>query len=164
MRTVMYIIKGKIVWTLVMYIHRKHPGFYKKATGPDVLDRITINHDTEVIHRSWPELASKKQPLETSQEVTSGGCFRSNPIEDSSPQCIQLNCMFLPIVGSDPVLTMSRFQSFPVVPSQQTTAELRAGHRESFKLHSHREHTKRHPEDHASLSDWQVCLTPLIGQ
>ena len=90
-----------------MHIHRNHPGFYKKATRPDVLERITISHDTEVIHRSWPELASKKQPLETSQEVTSGYCFQSNPIVDPPPQHPLLSHMFLPIEGRYLVLTMS---------------------------------------------------------
>ena len=115
-------------------MHRHHPCFYKKATSPDVLNRITISHDTEVIQRSWPEIASKKQPLETSQEVTSGWCFWSNPI-DPPPQVPLLSLICLPIVGRYCVLTMSWFQSFPEVPSQHTTAELRAGQRSIQAAH-----------------------------
>ena len=56
----MFIIQGKNVWTQVLQSPKNHPSFYKKATGPDLLDRIKIIHDIEVIQRSWPELAVKK--------------------------------------------------------------------------------------------------------
>ena len=60
----------------------------------------------------------------------------------------------------------SWFQSFPEVPSQHPTVELKAGCREQFKLHSHSEDTESLPEDITSLSDsassldWPGSLTP----
>ena len=70
---------------------------------------------------------------ETSQVLTYGLYFRSSPREDSPPQLSLLSTLPLPSVGSNPVLTMPRIQSFPEVLSQHPTAELRAGHREPFK-------------------------------
>ena len=70
---------------------------------------------------------------ETSQVLTYGLYFPSSPREDSPPQLPLLSTLPLPSVGSNPVLTMSRIQSFPEVLSQHPTAELRAGHREPFK-------------------------------
>ena len=70
---------------------------------------------------------------ETSQVLTYGLYFPSSPREDSPPQLPLLSTLPLPSVGSNPVLTMPRIQSFPEVLSQHPTAELRAGHREPFK-------------------------------
>ena len=66
---------------------------------------------------------------ETSQVLTYGLYFPSSPREDSPPQLPLLSTLPLPSVGSNPVLTMPRIQSFPEVLSQHPTAELRAGHR-----------------------------------
>ena len=70
---------------------------------------------------------------ETSQVLTYGLYFPSSPREDSPPQLPLLSTLPLPSVGSNPVLTVPRNQSFPEVLSQHPTAELRAGHREPFK-------------------------------
>ena len=96
--------------------------------------------------------------------LTYGLYFPSSPREDSPPQLPLLSTLPLPSVGSNPVLTMPRNQSFPEVLSQHPTAELRAGHREPFKPAQPWELLERHPEDPASLSDWHVCLETLIGQ
>ena len=61
--------------------------------------------------------------------LTYGLYFPSSPREDSPPQLPLLSTLPLPSVGSNPVLTMPRIQSFPEVLSQHPTAELRAGHR-----------------------------------
>ena len=81
-------------------------------------------------HPWWSKWGATR---ETSQVLTYGLYFPSSPREDSPPQLPLLSTLPLPSVGSNPVLTMSRIQSFPEVLSQHPTAELRAGHREPFK-------------------------------
>ena len=71
-----------------------------------------------------------------------------------------LSHLFLPIVGRYTVLTMSRFQSFPEVPSQHST-EQQISEQETVNypgLHSHRELEERYLEDPASFFEWQVWL------
>lgn len=134
---------------------RNHPCFYKKATGANVLDRFRISYDNEVIQRSLPE---------TSQVVIFGWCFPCSPRKDPPPQLSLFSFLPLPIVGSDPVLTMSKSQSFlrsPQCTRQQISEQDTENH---SSLHSHSDLVERHPEDPASLSDWHVSLETLIGQ
>ena len=86
------------------------------------------------------------------------------PRKDPPPQLPRLNNLPLPIVGSDPVLTMSKSQSFlrsPQCTRQQISEQDTENH---SSLHSHSDLVERHPEDPASLSDWHVSLETLIGQ
>ena len=139
----------------MLHSERNYPCFYKKATGANVLDRFRISYDNEVIQRSLPE---------TSHVFPSGWCFPCSPREDPPPHLPLLNHLPLPIVGSDPVLTMSKSQSFlrsPQCTRQQISEQDTENH---SSLHSHSNLVERHPEDPASLSDWHVCLETLIGQ
>ena len=86
------------------------------------------------------------------------------PRKDPPPQLSLFNHLPLAIVGSDPVLTMSKSQSFlrsPQCTRQQISEQDTENH---SSLHSHSNLVERHPEDPASLSDWHVCLETLIGQ
>ena len=85
------------------------------------------------LFRGQPWWSKSGATPETSQVLTYGLYFPSSPREDSPPQLPLLSTLPLPSVGSNPVLTMPRIQSFPEVLSQHPTAELRAGHREPFK-------------------------------
>jgi hypothetical protein len=100
----------------------------------------------------------------TSQVLTYGLYFPSSPREDSPPQLPLLSTLPLPTVGSNPVLTMPRIQSFPEVLSQHPTAESEQDTENHSSLHSHSELGERHSEDPATFSDWLVCQETLIGQ
>ena len=80
------------------------------------------------------------------------------PRKDPPPQLSPFNHLPLPIVGSDPVLTMSKSQNFlrsPQCTRQQISEQDTENH---SSLHSHSELGERHPDNPTSLSDWQVCL------
>ena len=109
---------------------------------------------------------------ETSQVLTYGLYFPSSPREDSPPQLPLLSTLPLPSVGSNPVLTMPRIQSFPEVLSQHPTAELRAGHRTiqacTAKVNLGKGTWKIPPPCLTGRSacgdlDWPVSLTPPQG-
>ena len=78
-----------------------------------------------------------------------------------------LSHLFLPTVGRYPVLTMSRFQSFPDVPSQHSM-EQQISDQETVcysGLHSHSELAAKFLEYPVSFFEWlQVCLEVWIGQ
>jgi hypothetical protein len=77
----------------------------------------------------------------------------------------------LPIVGSDPVLTMSQFRSLPENPPQHPATGHRAEHLGPFKSATNRNQRQGtggggggDGDGPVFPSDWQVCRKALIGQ
>ena len=88
-----------------------------------------------------------------------------SPGKDPPQQIALLRPLLLPIVFSDPVLTMSQLPSLPEHPPQHPAAGQRAQHKGPFKpAQLLSEAGPRYPEKPAFPSDWQVRLEALIGQ
>ena len=99
------------------------------------------------------------QVARISGDLTRGRRFPLSPGKDPPHQLALLRPLLLPIVFSDPVLTMSQLRSLPEHPPQHPAAGQRA---QPAQLLS--ETGTKAPGNPAFPSDWQVRLKALIGQ
>ena len=101
----------------------------------------------------------------TSGDLTRGRRFPVSPGKDPPHQLALLRPLLLPIVGSDPVLTMSQLRSLPEHNPQHPAAGQGAQHTGPFKLAQLLSETRTTATGKPAFSsDWQVRLKALIGQ
>lgn len=103
-------------------------------------------------------------PQGTLQVAAYGSCFPCTPAKDPTQQFPIFIPLLLPVLGSDPVLTMLPVQSFLDCALQHTAAGIRGWHSKPLKQAQGLNGTSLFaPGKTFLLFDWQVCLKGLIG-
>jgi hypothetical protein len=112
--------------------------------------------------RGYPRV---QRMARTSQDLTGGRRFPPSPGKDPPHQFPLLSPLLLPVVGSNPVLTMSQLRSLPQNTSQHPEGGLRAHHTKSFKYAQQVSGTSRIAPERTLLPFWLADLPKaLIGQ